>query len=50
MSSPIISIDRMAKVSDIVDMMLKKNIGSVPVAEKGKLIGMVTRMSLVNAL
>ena len=50
MSSPIISIDRMAKVSDIVDMMLKENISSVPVAEKGKLIGMVTRMSLVNAL
>ena len=50
MSSPIISIDRMAKVSDIVDMMLKKNISSLPVAEKGKLIGMVTRRSLVNAL
>ena len=50
MSSPIISTDRTAKVSDIVDMMLKKNISSVPVAEKGKLIGMVTRRSLVNAL
>ena len=50
MSSPIISTDRTAKVSDIVDIMLKKNISSVPVAEKGKLIGMVTRRSLVNAL
>ena len=50
MSSPIISTDRTGKASDIVDMMLKKNISSVPVAEKGKLIGMVTRRSLVNAL
>jgi predicted transcriptional regulator len=50
MSSPIISTDRMAKVSDIIDMMLKKNISSIPVAEKGRLIGMVTRRSLVNAL
>jgi len=50
MSSPIISTDRTAKVTDIVDMMLKKNISSIPVAEKGRLIGMVTRRSLVNAL
>jgi len=50
MSSPIISIDRTAKVTEIIDMMLKKNISSVPVAEKGRLIGIVTRRSLVNAL
>jgi CBS domain-containing protein len=50
MSSPLISIDRSAKVAEIVDLMLKKNIGSIPVAEKGKLAGMVTRQSLVNAL
>jgi predicted transcriptional regulator len=50
MTSPVISIGRTAKVSDIIDIMLKKNISSVPVAEKGRLIGMVTRRSLVNAL
>ncbi len=50
MSSPIISTDRTAKVTEIIDMMLKKNISSVPVAEKGRLIGIVTRRSLVNAL
>jgi predicted transcriptional regulator len=50
MSSPLISIERGAKVSEIVDLMLKKNISSMPVAEKGKLVGMVTRQSLVNAL
>jgi CBS domain-containing protein len=30
--------------------MLKKNISSVPVMDKGKLAGIVTRSSLVNAL
>jgi len=50
MSSPIISTDRSATISAIVDLMLKKNISSIPVAEKGKLAGMVTRQSLVNAL
>jgi CBS domain-containing protein len=50
MSSPIISTDRSATISAIVDLMLKKNISSIPVAEKGKLAGLVTRQSLVNAL
>lgn len=50
MSSPIISVDRSAKVTEIVDLMLKKNISSIPVTEKGRLVGMVTRRSLVNAL
>jgi predicted transcriptional regulator len=50
MSSPVISVDRSAKVSEIFDIMLKKNISSVPVAEKGKIVGMVTKRSLVNAL
>jgi predicted transcriptional regulator len=50
MSSPLLSVERTAKVSDVVDLMLKKNISSVPVMDKGKLAGMVTRSSLVNAL
>ena len=50
MSAPLISVERTAKVSDVVTMMLKKNISSVPVMDKGKLAGMVTRSSLVNAL
>ncbi len=50
MSSPLVSVERTAKVSDVVTMMLKKNISSVPVMEKGKLAGIVTRSSLVNAL
>ena len=50
MSSPLVSIERTATVSDAVALMLKKNISSVPVMDKGKLAGIVTRSSLVNAL
>lgn len=50
MSSPLVSVERTANVSDVVTMMLKKNISSVPVMDKGKLSGIVTRSSLVNAL
>jgi len=43
MSSPLLSVERTAKVSDVVALMLKKNISSVPVMDKGKLAGIVTR-------
>jgi CBS domain-containing protein len=50
MSAPLLSIERTADVSDAIGIMLKKNISSVPVMDKGKLVGIVTRRSLVNAL
>lgn len=50
MSAPLISVDRTAKVADAVTLMLKKDISSVPVMDKGKLAGVLTRRSLVNAL
>jgi CBS domain-containing protein len=50
MTSPAITVDRSAKIPEIIDLMLTKRISSVPVTEKGKLIGMITRRSLVNAL
>jgi CBS domain-containing protein len=50
MSSPLLSVERTANVSEVVSLMLKKNISSVPVMDKGKLAGIVTRSSLVNAL
>jgi len=50
MSSPLLSVDRAASVSDVVSLMLRKNISSVPVMDKGKPVGIVTRSSLVNAL
>jgi CBS domain-containing protein len=37
-------------MADIVGMMLKKNISSIPVIDKGKLVGVITRHSLVQAL
>jgi CBS domain-containing protein len=50
MTTPILTIDRSAKIPDVVGMMLKKNISSVPVVDKGNLVGIITRRSLVNAL
>jgi CBS domain-containing protein len=50
MSAPLISVDISANVSDVIDLMLKKNISSVPVTTNGKLFGIITRRSLVNAL
>jgi CBS domain-containing protein len=50
MTTPILTTDRNAKIPDVVGMMLKKNISSVPVVDKGKLVGIITRQSLVNAL
>jgi CBS domain-containing protein len=50
MSSPLISVDKSVKVGDVIAMMVKKNISAVPVTENGKLAGIVTRRSLVNAL
>ena len=50
MSTPVITIDRNRQVGEAVDIMQKKNIGAVPVTEKGKLVGLVTRRSLVKGL
>ncbi|HSQ94168.1 MAG TPA: CBS domain-containing protein [Methanoregula sp.] len=50
MSSPLVSVEKTATVAEVVNMMMKKNISSVPVMDNGKLAGIVTRTSLVNAL
>jgi CBS domain-containing protein len=50
MTAPLISVDPAATVSAVIDLMLKKNISSVPVLDKGRLSGIITRRSLVNAL
>lgn len=50
MSAPLVSVERTAHAADVVALMLKKNISSLPVMDKGKLFGLVTRRSLVNAL
>jgi CBS domain-containing protein len=50
MTSPLVSVDTTASVPAVIDLMLKKNISSVPVMDKGRLSGIITRRSLVNAL
>jgi len=50
MTTPVLTIDRNSKIADVVSMMLKKNISSIPVVDKGNLVGIITRRSLVNAL
>ena len=50
MTAPLISVDPEVSVSAVIDLMLKKNISSVPVVDKGRLAGIITRRSLVNAL
>jgi len=50
MSVPLISVDKTVAVADVIETMLKKNISAIPVLDHGKLAGIVTRKSLVNAL
>jgi len=50
MSSPLISLDIGVDYHELVDLMVAKNISTVPVTDKGKLAGLVTRRSLVHAL
>ncbi|MDO5845722.1 MAG: CBS domain-containing protein [Methanocorpusculum sp.] len=50
MSSPIVSMPASTPVKKIVETMLAKNISTVPIADGKKIIGMVTRKSLVNSL
>jgi CBS domain-containing protein len=50
MSAPLISVDADTDVSDVIDLMLKKSISSVPVQQNGRIAGVVTRNTLVQAL
>ena len=50
MSAPLISVERSTSAADVVAIMLKKGVSAIPVMENGKLAGIVTRHSLVNAL
>jgi len=50
MSAPLISVDADTDVSDVIDLMLKKSISSVPIQQNGRIAGVVTRNTLVQAL
>lgn len=48
MQTPVISIAPDAKIEDAAAIMLKKNIGSLPVVEKGKLLGLVDTSDVIK--
>jgi len=50
MSAPLMSVEKTTNVSDIIDLMLKKGISSMPVTNNGHIVGIVTRSSLIQAL
>lgn len=50
MSSPLVSVTSDTGVSEVIDLMLKRNISSMPITKNGKVIGVVTRNSLIQAL
>jgi CBS domain-containing protein len=50
MSTPLISLEIGASYQDVVDLMIAKNISTVPVTDNGKLAGLFTRRSLIQTL
>ncbi|MDI9632486.1 MAG: CBS domain-containing protein [Methanolinea sp.] len=50
MSTPVITLPKTASIDEAVDIMLSKGISCIPVVDGEKVIGMVTRSSLVKAL
>nr|MDE2545978.1 CBS domain-containing protein [Methanocorpusculum sp.] len=50
MSSPLITTPANTPVAKVVDLMLTKNISTIPIADGEKVIGLATRKSLVDAL
>jgi predicted transcriptional regulator len=50
MSTPVISVDDASTVDDVIDLMIAKNISTVPVTNAGCLMGIVTRNSLIRSL
>ena len=50
MSSPLISVDAGADTATVAQLLLARSISAVPVVEDGRIAGIVTRHSLVNAL
>lgn len=50
MSSPTIAVDLRTEISEVLDLILNKNISSLPVTRDGKLVGMITKKALIAAL
>jgi predicted transcriptional regulator len=50
MSTPVMTVDAGSTVDDVIDLMIAKNISTVPVTRDSCLMGIVTRNSLIRAL
>lgn len=50
MSSPAITVDEHASLSDVAGLMLRHGINHLPVTRSGKLVGLVSRRGLLCAL
>jgi CBS domain-containing protein len=50
MKAPVIATERTVPLDNAVDLMLQKHISGLPVTEKGKLMGILTREALIRAL
>lgn len=50
MSSPIIAVPIDTPTKKVVETMTTKNISTIPVSDEGKIVGLITRKSLVNSI
>ncbi len=50
MSSPIVSVNSDESIDAVIDLIIEKNISSVPVLDNGRLTGLVTKQALISAL
>ena len=50
MSSPVISVEAEASVEEAATLMVEKHISRLPVLEKGKMVGIVSKRDLIKAI
>lgn len=50
MSSPTITLNKNDSIEKVLNLIVEKNISSVPIVDNGRLAGLVTKQSLVSAL
>ncbi|MBI4687811.1 MAG: CBS domain-containing protein [Nitrospirae bacterium] len=45
-----VTVQPNTEIEDIVDLFIQKNVSILPVVEKGKLVGIISRKNIMNAL